>query len=307
MKLLLCFLAFSLYGVDYDCVFIGSSPISLFEALYQYSCGKKVLIIDESPTCGGVWKSIDICGIEHVDVGCHEIGNNNGLKEFLEEYAGCQMIYPLDKNRNFYFSKGCYELIRNLEKMIANTSIDLLVNTRAERAILDEEEKCVVIETRDQKISTQKIYQCGYSFINIGEDTPRLIHKSKYYHLYLLIADSTEPRFAYQNSSISGTSRMMNLTHFLDLQQRGQQLIVFQAHNESGLNEGERLLNELKKKGLVDGAAYILRSEPYIYEQWPLHLDAMQEAYRPYFEFLKTQDFRNMTNYFKQWKQGLHK
>src|SRR5579859_4143602 len=85
-------LSFSLYSADYDCVFIGSSPISLFEALYQHGSGKKVLIVDESHSCGGVWKSIDMCGIEHVDIGCHEIGNNVTLKEFLEVYGGCQMV-----------------------------------------------------------------------------------------------------------------------------------------------------------------------------------------------------------------------
>ena len=293
----------SLFGADYDCVFIGSSPICLFEALYQHGSGKKVLIVDESPVCGGVWKYIEVCGIEHVDVGCHEIGNNKSLREFLEVYGGCEMV-STDSGNSFYFSNGCYELIHNLEQMIEKTLIDVSLNTRADRATFDEHQKCVVIEMGDKKVSTDKVYMSAYSFLNFGTHTDRKIHKSKYYHLYLLIADSSEPRFSYQSGGVPNVSRMMNLTPFVGLKNTGRQLLVFQT-NESNINDGEKFLSELIQRNLVDPSAYILKSEPYIYEQWPSGSCNAHGSYQSYFQTLQTYDFRSMTNYFTKWKQVL--
>jgi hypothetical protein len=292
----------SLFGADYDCVFIGSSPISLFEALYQHGSGKKVLIVDESPVPGGSWKSIEICGIAHVDVGCHEIGNNKVLREFLENYGGCRMI-GTDMNNHFYFENGSYELIRNLEERIGRTNIDVCLNTRADRAVLDESNQCVVIQMGDQRVSTKKVYLSGYSFLNLGTDPDRKIQKSNFFHLYLLIADPTPPRFSYEGNGVPNTSRMMNLTQFVGLENTGQQLIVFQTH-EKNLKDEEKFLSELKNRNLVDSSAYILKSEPYVYEQWPLS-SCNPENYKPYFETLHTQDFRSMVQFFSKWKQGL--
>jgi len=287
------------YGADYDCVFIGSSPISLFEALYQHDSGKKVLIVDESEKCGGVWKTIEMCGVEHVDIGCHEIGNNPVLKEFLEVYGGCHMIST--EANNFYFSQGCRELIHNLEKRLEKTSIDLYLNTRAECAQLDETNQCVFLKMGEKSISTHKVYLCAYSFLNIGSDC-QMVNKSKYYHLYLLIADPTAPRFSYQNGGGPNVSRMMNLTQFVGLENTGRQLIVFQTHTSS-FESAESLLSELKKNDLVEESAYILKAEPYVYEQWPSGSGRGQN--QTYFETLQTRDFRSMTHYFSKWKEVL--
>ena len=296
---ILLLLVSSLFGADYDCVFIGSSPISLFEALYQHGSGKKVLIIDDAPFCGGVWKSIEMCGVAHVDIGCHEIGNNPSLKEFLEIYGGCQMV-STDKN-NFYFSNGCYELIHNLEKRLEKTSVDLRLNTRATRAHIDEENQCVFLQVGMNIISTEKVYMCGYSFLTIGNESEKPIHKTKHFHLYLLIADPTSSRFSYQTGGIPNISRMMNLTRFVGLEQTGRQLIVFQT-NESYLDREEEFLSDLKKQKLIDPSAYILKTEPYIYEQWPSNSFG---KYQPYIETLHTHDFRSMSHYFAKWKEVL--
>jgi hypothetical protein len=294
--------SYSLFGADYDCVFVGSSPISLFEALYQHGLGKTVLIVDDAPVCGGVWKAIEICGVEHVDVGCHEIGSNKTLKEFLEVYGGCRMVCT--EGEGFYFSNGCYELIRNLEKRISKTTINLLLNTHAERANFDEDHQCVVLQMGEKKVSTEKVYMSAYSFLNIEPDAERQVHKAKYFHLYLLIADSTAPRFAYQNGGAPGVSRMMNLTRFVGLENTGRHLIVFQTH-ESNLNDGEKFLAELKKQDLVDSSAYILKAEPYIYEQWPSGSCNPRRNLQSHFETLQTYDFRSMTNSFSRWKEIL--
>lgn len=94
LRTLLLLLSFtSLFATHYDCIFVGTSPQSMFEALYQHALGKSVLILEECGCCGGAWQSVDVCGIAHADVGCHEIGNSQPIREFLEEYAGCSLLF----------------------------------------------------------------------------------------------------------------------------------------------------------------------------------------------------------------------
>lgn len=127
--LLLLFACTQLWAANYDCAIIGTSPVSLFEALYNHYSGKTVLILEAAAECGGAWKSIDICGVPHVDMGCHEISSNPELNLFLEEYAGCRMI---STNKNFYFSQGCFELINNLLHRIEMEGIPLITECKVD-------------------------------------------------------------------------------------------------------------------------------------------------------------------------------
>src|SRR3989338_985439 len=92
----------SLASEEFDCIVIGTSPISLFEALYKHYSGKRVLILEQSAECGGAWKSIHIFNIPNIDMGCHEISSTPMLNQFLEEYAGCNIIAC---HGNYYFSQ----------------------------------------------------------------------------------------------------------------------------------------------------------------------------------------------------------
>jgi hypothetical protein len=98
---------------------------------------------------------------------------------------------------------------------------------------------------------------------------------------------------------------MMNLTWYVDLDNTGQQLIVFQTHGEPNSNDGQQFLDELKERNLVSMAAYILRAEAYTYEQWPSGLCQPRGNDQPYFETLKTHHFQNMIPFLSRWKQAL--
>jgi len=290
----------SLFGEEnttYDCIFVGSSPQSLFEALYQHALGKSVLILEEGPRCGGAWQSVDICGVAHADVGCHEIGNSVPLKEFLQEYAGCSLI-PLDSG--YYFSEGCYELIHNLETRIHNSSIELRKNHRVDRVCYNESTKIVTVESDGEKYQGIKIYAPSYSYFSIGNQMPIDQKKTQYHHLYLLINDPTPPRFAYRHG-VCNVSRMMNLTHFVDLKGTGQQLIVFQTWNmECPENT---LLAELISQKLLDPAAYILKADWFTYEQYPAN--SIKCTPTPWFEQMQTFDFRGIANHITRWKEAI--
>ena len=87
------------------------------EALYQAHTGKRVLILEQSGECGGAWKSISVCGIAHADLGCHQISTDPHLKQFMQDYMGCNMVSlddplgTLNKGapNGFYPSQGCHE------------------------------------------------------------------------------------------------------------------------------------------------------------------------------------------------------
>lgn len=312
----LILLQLSLFAADFDCVVVGSSPFSLFEALYQCHSGKRVLILEEASRCGGAWKGIDVCGIMNADLGCHQIGHDVQLKAFLEEYAGCKIVsmdnplisFESSKGPNgWYFSKGCYELIDHLLQLIAATNIVLLTEHRVENVIVDNVSKIATIQTQNKNFTTEKLIVTPMSCLTLNPSNyPQHYGKSKYFHLYLLIQDPTPPRFSYQAGVASGVSRMMNLTHFVSLAGTGRQLIVVQTHGEQNLANGQAFLDALKSNKLVDQGAYILKSEPYIYEAGSFHQGLItQMGAQGIIEVLQTGHFQSLNTYIPKWKQVL--
>lgn len=310
------FLQLCLFSADFDCVVVGSSPFSLFEALYQAHSGKRVLILEEAPVCGGAWRAIEICGIPHADLGCHQIGHDTNLKTFLEEYAGCKIVsmdnplLPFEENKSpngWYFSQGCFELIDHLLQLIAAANIQLYTNSKVENVTIDTAQKIATVYTKDQSFTTEKLIVTPMSCIALNPtQTPQKLGKSKYYHLYLLIQDPTPPRFSYHGGVSAGVSRLMNLTHFVGIKETGRQLIVIQTHNEQNLNNGQTILDALKTQKLVDPAAYILKSEPYIYETGSFHQGLIsQMGAQGIVEILQTGHFQTLATYIPKWKQVL--
>lgn len=303
-----------LFSADYDCVFIGSSPIPLIEALYQHYTGKKVLVIEEHEECGGAWKSVNACGVMHVDLGCHQIGADRRLKEFLETYIGCHLV-SLDRptsmeniytGSGYYFSKGCYELIHNILRIMSRTTIDLWLGSRLDAISIDQQKGEAIIRSGSRIVTAKKIFYTPLSTFELENAIhPASSRLLKYPHLYLLIHDPTEPRFSYIGFNMHGASRAMNLTHFVGLSQSGQHLIVFQVHSEDHLQNGEKLLEELKKRKLIDPSAYILRSDLHIYQLRAGNPPTIPLAHQPYFEKLNTSNITNMTNSVERWKKAL--
>jgi hypothetical protein len=312
----LILLQISIFAADYDCVVVGTSPFSLFEALYQSHSGKKVLVLEEAAECGGAWKGINVCGVMHADLGCHQIGHDVQLKTFLEEYAGCKIVsmdnpllpFEASKSPNgWYFSRGCYELIENLLKLIEMTDIVLLTEHKAENVIIDAAKKIATVQTKSGAFTTTKLIVTPMSCVTLNPTNyPQQYGKSKYYHLYLLVQDPTPPKFSYQGGVVSGASRMMNLTHFVGLTGTGRHLIVVQTHSEQALANGQVYLDGLKKSKLVDPSAYILKSEPYIYEAGSFHQGLIsQMGAQGIIEVLQTGHFQSLATYIPKWKQAL--
>lgn len=305
-------------AADFDCIVVGTSPFTLFEALYRCHSGNRVLILEEAAECGGAWKAINICGIPHADLGCHQIGHDVQLKAFLETYAGCHIVSmdnplhpfePSNSPNGFYFSQGCYELIDHLTRLIQATNIVLLLNHKVESVSVDPKQKIATVKTKNRWFTTSKVIVTPMSGIHIENSSaaPHAGSKSKYYHLYLLIQDPTPPRFTYNGGGVApGISRIMNLTHFVGLANSGRQLLVFQTHNDQNLTNGQTFLDALKSRNLVDKSAYILKNEPCIYESSYFNQSLINQMNAgEFFEILNTGHFQNLTTYISKWKQVL--
>jgi hypothetical protein len=308
-RIFLLFLPFWAFCADYDCIIVGSSPASLFEALYQKAIGKRVLILESSHCLGGAWQSITVCGVEQVDLGCHKIGKNQELAEFFQEYAGCQIV-PLDKpedpnaeigENGFYFASGCHELIDHLAKLLQTNSIEILFEQHVCETIVNEERKEVAVRTANKQFTTNKVIMTPYTrFCEENEESNRV----KFYHLYLLINDPTPPKFSY-SWGIQNTVRMNNITHFVDLKNTGRQLIILQTKDLETLQKGELIVDQLKQKGLIDPCAYLICSQSYIYSQWASSENILHKQFPKYFDLLDTNHLIKLQRYINKWKEAL--
>ncbi|MBY0528822.1 MAG: hypothetical protein K2P51_01380 [Rhabdochlamydiaceae bacterium] len=309
-------------ALDFDVVVVGTSPISLLEALYQHHTGKKVLILEAASECGGAWKSISVCGVKHADLGCHQLGSDTRMIRFLKETVGCEIIAmdhpdkpPIPSNlgvNGFYFVNGCYEMIRNIEKMIRQTDMVLLLNHPLESVYIDPLEPQAIVSTRGLRYSTRKVIVTPCSEIKL-ENHPTLpldrqtTSKGKYYHLYMLIQDATAPRFSYLTGRGEGVSRMMNLTHFVDLDNSGNQLIVLQLHGERYFNDAHKYMDHLKKQQLIEETATLIQAESHIYEQpyYNQSLVTQMPNGLQVFELLQTGAIASMGSYISKWEQAI--
>ena len=304
-----------LLAIDFDCVFVGSSPIPLFEAIYQRRLGKNVLILEQTGQCGGAWQTIDVCGMPHVDLGCHQIGHDLTIKAFLEVYGGCRIVSmdkPYDANapmtqNGFYFSQGCHELIRNLSHLLAIEGVPLWFHHRLESVYVDVAAGHIVLTTAGKRLTAGKIFYTSTSTFQI-ENAPSShpTATTHYVHLYLLIQDPTSPKFSYINHPTSGIARAMNLTHFTDLAHTGRQLLVLQLHHKQINSSSEQdYLSLLKKQHLVDPSAYLLQVEFYTYTASHAPHKQLAPEWRPYFEVLHAANFSDISRYIPKWQQIL--
>ena len=76
----------------YDVIVIGSSPISMIEAIYCAEQGQNTLILEKTDNIGGMWGIMRTEALEDIDVGCHIIAKKKSAYDLIEKYSGCKMV-----------------------------------------------------------------------------------------------------------------------------------------------------------------------------------------------------------------------
>jgi hypothetical protein len=300
---------------DYDVTVIGTSPISMLEAIYHISKNERVLILETDEKCGGAWKSIDICGIANADLGCHLIGTDPRLKAFFEKYFGCKFVclkHPGQEavdthsqcTNGYYFSKGCYELVSHLQEVIQSRSNAVLLHRKLESIFIDSSREMIELFLEDSRYTTSKIILTPSSQFRV-ENSSFINQEPRghlYPHLYLLIEDEMPFRFTYLNGIISGMSRMMNLTPFLKFPKDNLQLIVIQTRGKNELDDLQTFFNALIDQGYLSPYARIIDSDTYFYQQSYMNTAAISHIGGSLVEILDTSSFSGMIKYLDKWQ-----
>lgn len=279
---------------DVDCLFIGSSPFSILEALYQSSLGKRTLVVDSASTYGGAWRTLSICGVQGVDLGCHEIGSDPDLEMFLTQCMGCRLVSLDDKaEMGFYFSGGCSELMDALGQLLSKSSVQMRLNTRVEEVFSQGSE--ALVKTSDGTFTAERIFVTPMSGFSIWEGDSLFplsdFVEQTFNHFYLLIEDPSTPRFSYSTCPIPGTTRLMNLTHFTELCDSGRHLVIVQT--ESPEADVPSLFKEIQARGLVGETAVLLDWEFHPYSRYNSMEEVLEKlgGSRSLFQMLDTHRF----------------
>ena len=303
---------------DYDVAVVGTSPISMLEAIYHIAKNERVLILEADEKCGGAWKSIDICGITHADLGCHLIGTDNRLKEFFKQYFGCKFIcleHPDQEalethNRcanGYYFSEGCYELISHLQRYIESKNNAALVHRKLESIFIDRDRASIELSLGTGRVTTAKLILTPSSHFRV--ENPAFTNQEPrghvYPHLYILVEDEKPSNFTYVNGIVSGMSRAMNLTSFLKFPRQNLQLIVIQTHGQNELDNVQKFFNAFIERKYLSPHAKIIAVDTYSYRQSYMNTAAITHIAGPLVEILDTSSFSSMIKYLDKWKTAL--
>jgi hypothetical protein len=303
---------------DFDVAVVGTSPISMLEAIYHLYCNKRVLVLEADPQCGGAWKSIDVCGVPHVDLGCHLIGADTVLQEFFENYFGCTFVClehftekaagsHLHCRNGYYFSGGCHELISKMEATIRACSHGTLMQQKLESIYIDQVRQCIELSLGDVRYTTAKLIITPASSFRI--ENPLIGHKESpghdYHHVYMLVEDGAPVKFTYLSQILKGMSRAMNLTPFVKIPHTGQQLIVVQTQKKGEEADPLKFLEAFKSKGLLSREAKILATDHYIYRQSRSNFDALLKLAGSMIELFDMSTFSVMKRHVEKWKGAL--
>ena len=313
------FFQVALFGIqtDFDVAVVGTSPISMLEAIYHLARNERVLIIEADERCGGAWKSINVCGVA-ADLGCHQIGSDRKIKEFFEKYFGCRFIcldHPDHEaedahahcSKGFYFSGGCQELISHLTEKLHSYSNVQMIHQNLNSVFVDTVNGFVELSIGGIRYTTEKLKITSKSHFCVNN--PGFINNDfstrYYHHLYILAEDTAPYSFTYLPGMVAGVSRIMNLTPFLQLPSENLQLIVFQVNAEKHLHEMQQFFEILKVRGLLTAEAKILDSATYTYHQSCMNISMLQNLAGSLVEVLDTSSFGCMVRQLEKWQSVL--
>lgn len=76
----------------FGCAIIGSSPLSLLEALHQRRMGRRVVVIEGAESLGGAWRERSVFGFPRVEIGPHVITFNAETYDYFARELAVEMI-----------------------------------------------------------------------------------------------------------------------------------------------------------------------------------------------------------------------
>ena len=94
---------------EFDVVCIGSSPLSIREALHQDRLGKKTLLIESSDRLGGAWSDFPLFGLKRVEIAPHLLRFDKVAYEFLKNILHIS-IKPLSPQPKYLIDSSIFKV-----------------------------------------------------------------------------------------------------------------------------------------------------------------------------------------------------
>ena len=91
----------AIFGKRYDRIYVGTSMISVLDAIHYCNLGQSVLMIDNQPAMGGAWRSIEAFGLHDVENAIHYFLPNPGAASFMKRKLNWSVISSPRKFRIF--------------------------------------------------------------------------------------------------------------------------------------------------------------------------------------------------------------
>lgn len=304
-----------LFAADYDCIVIGTSPFSLLEAYYHSQKGEKVLVVDKDEVIGGVWRTVEVLGVSHAELGCHWIHRNQKVLDFLSNKVGCALeeatIYRYDSHDantsslGYYLTHGCFSLIQGLMDLIHTTDIELRLGVKANAVIYDTTSERIGVNIDGKFMETGHVVVTSHSSVSFAIDgRVSMPSTNTYEHIYLLVEDPSDPKFGYMVgfSDIKEITRAMNMTRFIPSMPLNKQLIALQMNPKIPAKHPEAYVSCLIKKGWLAPDATLSDFVTLSFEQGRLP----EEDVIPKSKITKLQAviLQRMSEYIDRWEEA---
>lgn len=261
---------------NWDIAYVGTSPVTVLNAIYQSLNGKKVVVLEKGDKVGGAWAKDTACGIDGVDIGCHNICLKELDAQFLTKAFGIEFI---EVRAHEYLPRGgCARMSERLVDIAQKCGVVLKLRCELDKAIL-EEAGCLLECTSygdpiEMRAKTVVKPSCtAFKVFRKNERISKQILTSTKRHYYLIIKDESCPTdYFLKNISLAdiGFKRISNLTQFVPLEDPSHRMFVVERDIlNPGFEESpagmriicQRIEKYLKKEGYLSGSAELVQHD----------------------------------------------
>lgn len=356
----------------YDCAFIGTSTISIMEAVYQRHQGKTVILIDDQPRVGGVWVSLELFGLHDVENAIHYFIYDRAGIDFMRSVLGWDVIRSVRKFRMFvppvfgvrriaydnplslvsarmreraatgagsrarvfgravreaarryggshYFARGTPDMMRRVEKLVADSDLNIMLETNVQKLEFDRAAQQVRIGTTGGEVRARRLFVThGARLPEVSADGETIevekeVHRRPQIHL--LVSDSS-PSPVYEGIFVADDliKYAHDVTRFTreaeQLAGRRKLFVVALRHDCQHTDDlYDRVLQRMKAAGIVAPEAVIEGThwyESYLPELSSATLDRLQRELYPLAESLRSENFCAAIGlYGERWRSAL--
>lgn len=291
---------------EYDIAAVGSSPISVVNAMLERFQDKTVIVLEARDVVGGAWAGDTVCGLNGVDIGSHDISIKEESAKFLEKFFGVKCI---EIGSDQYLPEGgCAKMSQRLVEIAKNAGITFKTNCRVEKATLLDQGVVLdcVASGQSLKVTAGKVIKPTYTAFDVYRGPDKIsqpIKTARKQHLYFIVNDNTaSKKYFFGWMCLDSICRIANLTAFVRLESPDQRMFVVELRKEiptdQVLKKCEQMLKHLQTKNHLSSTAQIVKCDSRLFTYSSV-IDRTTDDDLDKFERLPTDLIGNLYYYIK--------